>query len=89
MFNKCINNYCIATVFNGDNVALVPQYINQEWIIRLINLDEWARKFAEKRFANVIFLNSCCRSPIANYKGFKDAFTDKDKKDYRIQGENG
>jgi len=76
-------------VFNGDNVALIPQFINDQWVMQLINLDEWARKFAEKKFANVIFLNSCCRSPIANYKGFKDAFTVKDIKDYKIQGADG
>ena len=60
----------------------MPEHINDEFHIHFINLDEWARKFAEKKFANVIFLNGCCRCPIANYSEFMDAFTQRDIHEY-------
>jgi hypothetical protein len=60
-------------------------FINGEWIIRLLNLDEWARKFAEKKFSNVLFLCSCCRSNIADYKSFSKALTAEDIEAYKIK----
>jgi hypothetical protein len=53
--------------------------INDEWTIRLLNLDEWARKFAEKKYSNVIFFCSCCRSNIAGYEKFIKAVSVEDK----------
>jgi len=75
----------IATVPNGDNVALIPVKINDEWIIKLLNLDEWARKFAERKYSNVVFLCSCCRSNIADYKSFSKALTPEDIEAYKIK----
>jgi hypothetical protein len=31
--NIYLNNHFIATVFNGDNVALIPQFINDQWVM--------------------------------------------------------
>ena len=39
-------------------------------IIRLINLDEIGRKFAQKKNANVLILSSSCRTKMTDYSSF-------------------
>jgi hypothetical protein len=53
---------------NGDNVALIPGKFEDEWIIKLINLDEWARKFAERKYSNAVFLCSSGRTNLSDNK---------------------
>jgi hypothetical protein len=43
--------------------------------MRLLNLDDWGRKFAEKKYSNVIIMSSACRSKVSSYIGYLDHFS--------------
>jgi hypothetical protein len=43
--------------------------------MRLLNLDDWGRKFAEKKYSNVIIMSSACRSMVSSYIGYLDHFS--------------
>ena len=57
-----------------DNLALIPNCqktgYGDKWEMRLLNLDHWARKFAEKKFSNVIFMCSASRLDMYKYKNY-------------------
>jgi hypothetical protein len=43
--------------------------------MRLLNLDDWGRKFAEKKYSNVIIMSSACRCKVSSYIGYMDHFS--------------
>ena len=43
--------------------------------MRLLNLDDWGRKFAEKVYYNVIIMSSSCRSKVSSYICYMDHFS--------------
>jgi hypothetical protein len=58
----------------------------QLWVIRLINLDYWGRRFAQKKNSNVIIFSSSCRIMIKDYKIFWPEIYEDDLRTFGLVG---
>ncbi len=69
---------------NGQNVGLIPEKTGTIWKLRILNLDEQANLFSQKKNSNAVFINSCCNLPIKEYKSWVNIIDEKDVEKYGI-----
>ena len=60
--------------FDGDAIAVIPEYleekktgVDQDKVLRFINISYWAKRFAERKNTLTIFVLSMCRIQVDNF----------------------
>jgi hypothetical protein len=58
---------------------------HSEWKLRIINLDQIAKRFSEKQKANTIIISNSCRIKLSSYTQWYDQIYEEDVAHFQIR----